>query len=67
MVNKYLKSTRQKFQISLNRKSQSFRVNMITNLFKVTSIQKAANIISHTNIKSTMIYNQYALTKNETQ
>jgi integrase len=67
MVNKDLKSTCQKFKIPFNIKSHSFRVNMITNLLKVTSVQKAANIIGHADIRSTMTYNRYALTKNEIQ
>ena len=67
MVNKDLKSTCQKFKIPFNIKSHSFRVNMITNLLRVTSVQKAANIIGHADIRSTMTYNRYALTKNEIQ
>lgn len=67
MVNKDLKSACQKFKIPFNIKSHSFRVNMITNLLKVTSLQKAANIIGHADIRSTMTYNRYALTKNEIQ
>ena len=67
MVNKDLKSTCQKFKIPFNIKSHSFRVNMITNLLKVTSVQKAASIIGHADIRSTMTYNRYALTKNEIQ
>lgn len=38
---------------------------MITNLLKVTSVQNAANIIGHSNIRSTMIYNRYSLSKNQ--
>ena len=67
IVNKDLKSTCQKYKIPFNIKSRSFRVKMITNLLKVTSVQKAASIIDHTDIRSTMTYNRYALTKNEIQ
>ena len=67
MVNKDLKNTCQKFKIPFNIKSHSFRVNMITSLLKVTSVQKAANIIGHADIRSTMSYNRYALTKTEIQ
>ena len=50
-----------------NIKSYSFRVNIITNLLKVTSVQNTANIIGHTDIRSTMTYNRYALSKNQIQ
>jgi integrase len=67
MINKDLKHTSEKYQIPYNIKSHSFRVNMITNLLKVTSVQNAANIIGHSDIRSTMIYNRYALSKNQIQ
>ena len=67
MVNKDLKFTCKKFNIPFNIKSHSFRVNMITNLLKVTSVQKAANIIGHSDIRSTMSYNRYTLSKTEIQ
>lgn len=38
---------------------------MITNLLKNTSIQDAAEIIGHKNIKSTLAYKRYALNKKE--
>ena len=40
---------------------------MITNLLKVTSVQYTANIIGHSDIRSTMIYNRYSLSKNQIQ
>lgn len=67
MVNKDLKHTSEKYQIPYNLKSHSFRVNMITNLLKVTSVQYTANIIGHSDIRSTMIYNRYSLSKNQIQ
>ena len=67
MVNKDLKTTCNKFNIPYNIKSHSFRVNMITNLLKVTSVQNTANIIGHSDIRSTMIYNRYSLNKKEIQ
>lgn len=66
-VNKDLKYTCQKFKIPFNIKSHSFRINMITNLLKITSVQNTADIIGHSDIRSTMSYNRYALTKNEIQ
>lgn len=67
MVNKDLKDTCTKFNIPFNIKSHSFRINMITSLLKVTSVQNTANIIGHSDIRSTMNYNRYALTKIEIQ
>lgn len=67
MVNKDLKETSQKYSIPFNIKSHSFRVNMITNLLKITSVQNTANIIRHSDIRSTMSYNRYALSKEEIQ
>lgn len=40
---------------------------MITNLLKVTSVQNTANIIGHYDIRSTMSYKRYALSKSEIQ
>jgi len=67
IVNKDLKFTCTKFNIPFNIKSHSFRVNMITNLLKVTSVQNTANVIGHSDIRSTMSYNRYALSKTEIQ
>ena len=65
IVNKDLKVTSTKFNIPLNIKSHSFRVNMITNLLKITSLQNTANIMGHSDIRSTMSYNRYVLSKTE--
>ena len=67
MINRDLKNTSEKYQIPYNIKSHSFRVNMITNLLKITSVQNTANIIGHSDIRATMIYNRYALSKNQIQ
>lgn len=67
LVNKDLKTTCTKFNIPFNIKSHSFRVNMITNLLKVTSVQNTASIIGHSDIRSTMSYNRYTLSKTEIQ
>ena len=40
---------------------------MITNLLKNTSVQDAAEIIDHKDIKSTLAYKRYALNKKEIQ
>lgn len=40
---------------------------MITKLLQKTSVQNAADIIGHKDIKSTMAYKRYALNKKEIQ
>ena len=65
MINKDLKNTCQINQIPYNIKSHSFRINMITNLLKHTSVQDAADIIGHKDTKSTMAYKRYVLNKTE--
>jgi len=40
---------------------------LISNLLKKTTVQHAAQIINHSDIKSTMSYNRYALSKEEIQ
>ena len=67
MINKDLKHTCEINQIPYNIKSHSFRINMITKLLKNTSVQNAADIIGHRDIKSTMAYKRYALNKKEIQ
>ena len=65
MVNDDLKNTCQVVDIPYNVKSHSFRINMITNLLKVTSVHKVAEIVGHQDIRSTMSYQRYALSKSE--
>ena len=67
LVNADLRNTCKINNIAYNIKSHSFRVNMISHLLKVTSVQNAANIIGHQDIRSTMTYERYALTKAEIQ
>jgi integrase len=62
-----LKRTCEINQIPYNIKSHSFRINMITQLLKNTSVQNAADIIGHKDIKATMAYKRYALNKKEIQ
>lgn len=65
MINNDLKHTSDINQIPFNVKSHSFRINMLTKLLKSTSVQNAADIIGHKDIKSTMAYKRYALNKTE--
>ena len=67
LVNKDLKNTCDLNNIAYNIKSHSFRINMISNLLQVTSVQNTANIIGHQDIRSTMSYERYALSKSEIQ
>ena len=65
MVSAGLKNTCNLAQLPYIIKSHSFRINIITNLLKVTSVQKVADIIGHSDIRSTMQYQRYALSKDE--
>lgn len=65
MINDDLKKTCEFANLPFNIKSHSFRINLITNLLKVTSVHKVAEIIGHDDIRSTMKYQRYALSKDE--
>ena len=67
MINADLKKTCEISEISYNIKSHSFRINMISRLLQNTTIQDAADIIGHKDIKSTIGYKRYALNKKEIQ
>ena len=67
MVNKDLKNTCELNRIPYNIKSHSFRINVISSLLKVTSVQNTADIIGHEDIRSTMNYRRYSLSKSEVQ
>lgn len=64
-LNEDLKRTCELNEIPFNIKSHSFRINMVSSLLKKTSVQKAAQIIGHKDIKSTMTYQRYAIPKEE--
>ena len=55
-INEDLKNTCELNQIPFNIKSHSFRINMVLSLLKNTSVQKAAQVIGHKSINSTMAY-----------
>ena len=63
IINQDLKHTCEINQIPFNIKSHSFRINTISSLLKETTVQEAAQIIGHKDIKSTMSYQRYALNK----
>ena len=48
-----------------NIKSHIFRINMISKLLKKTMVQHVVQIINYSDIKSTMSYNPYPLSKKE--
>ena len=62
-INRDLKHTSKLAGLPYNSKSHSFRVNVISNLLKVTSVQNTVDIIGNKYIKSTMAYRRYALSK----
>jgi site-specific recombinase XerD len=61
LINNDLKNTYKICEIPYNIKPHSFRINMISNLLKKTIVQHTAQIIGHSDIKSTMGYNRYEL------
>lgn len=65
LINRDLKSTCKLAKLPFNVKSHSFRINLITNLLKVILVHKVAEIIGHDNIRSTMKYQRYVLSKDE--
>jgi len=67
LVNRDLKYTREIANIPFNIKSHSFRINLISSLLKITSVQHVADIIGHDDIRSTLKYQRYALEKEEVQ
>lgn len=67
MVNTDLKNTCELNDISYNIKSHSFRINVISNLLRVTTAQNVASIIGHNDIRSTLKYKRYSLRKSEIQ
>jgi integrase/recombinase XerD len=56
LINSNLRATCETGNIPYNIKSHSFRINVISSLLKNTSVQRAAQIIGHNDIKSTMSY-----------
>lgn len=66
-INDDLRHTCQISNIPYNIKSHSFRINMVSSLLKVITVQDAAQIIGHKNITSTMAYSRYSLSKKEIQ
>ena len=67
MVNKDLKNTCELNDISYNIKSHSFRINVISNLLRVTTVPNVASIIGHNDIRSTLKYKRYSLRKSDIQ
>lgn len=60
-INADLNNTCQLNNVPYNIKSHSFRINVISSLLKVTSVQNTADIIGHEEIRSTMSYRRYSL------
>ena len=64
-INDDLKNTCETLKFPYNIKSQSFKINHIFSLLKVTTVQNTADIIDHKDIRSTIYYKHYALSKKE--
>lgn len=67
LINKDLKNSCNLNDISYNVKSHSFRIHVISSLLKLTSVQHVADIIGHDDIRSTLKYTRYSLSKGEIQ
>lgn len=67
LINRDLRSTCNLNGISYNVKSHSFRIHVISSLLKLTSVQHVADIIGHNDIRSTLKYSRYSLSKKEVQ
>lgn len=65
IINDDLKNTCETFKLSYNIKSHSFRINHISSLLTVTTVQNTADIIGHQDIRSTINYKRYILSKKE--
>jgi integrase len=65
MINEDFKNTSEIYKLPYNIKSHSFRVNVISSLLKITSVQKTAEIIGHEDIRSTLAYKRYSLSRGE--
>ena len=63
LMNKYLATFSEQSNLVL--KSHSFRVNFVTSLLDKSTVQDAQFITGHKDIRSTMAYNRYALSKEE--
>ena len=64
-VNKVIHSVSNLLPSKPNITIHSFRINMISGLLKVTSVQNTADIIGHQDIRSTISYKRYALSNSE--
>ena len=64
-INDDLRNTCEILKLPYNIKSHSFRINHISSLLKVTSVQNTSDIVGHQDIRSTISYKRYALSKKE--
>ena len=67
LINNDLKDTCNLNNIPFNVKSHSFRIHVIASLLKITSVQNAADIIGHNDIRSTLKYSRYSMSKRQIQ
>ena len=67
LINNDLRHTCQLKDIRYNIKSHSFRIYVISSLLTKTSVHHVASIIGHNDVRSTLKYERYALSKKEIQ
>jgi hypothetical protein len=65
IINKDLKHTSELAGLPYTIKSHRFRINVISNLLKHTTVQNASDVIGHNDIRSTLSYRRYALSRTE--
>lgn len=64
-MNEDIRATCQLCKIPGTITSHSFRISMVSRLLKVTRVEHVAEIMGHTDIRTTMLYNRYRLTKSK--
>lgn len=67
IVNEDIAATCKICKIADNISSHSFRIGVISRLLRVSDLQTVANIIGHTDVRSTQNYDRYRLSKHEIQ
>ena len=64
-INQDFKDSSKLADLLYNIKSDSFKINVISNLLTYTTVQNAADIIGDNDIRSTLSYRDYALAINQ--
>lgn len=64
-INDDIRATCELCQIPQTITSHSFRISMVSRLLNVTPVQNVAEIMGHADIRTTMLYSRYRLTKSK--